>query len=78
MTTLINLSSSSYLKQWYYEEELNEKYWPHQFEFQSWHPIIPAERFCYSNFKSSNWRSRGRYFGFKRKQDYEWFLLRWQ
>ena len=63
---------------WFKEEELNDKYWPHQFEFQSWIPVLAAERFCYDNFKSCNWRNRGRYFGFKSKKDYAWFVLRWQ
>ncbi len=66
------------LKGWYNEEELNETYWPYQFEIQSWYSVRNAERFCYDSFKSSQWRNRGRYFGFKRKQDYEWFLLRWE
>ena len=67
----------SLMKQWFEEQELNDKYWPYQYELKDWQHIYMVERFCYSNFKSSNWRNRGRYFGFKRKQDYEWFLLRW-
>ena len=55
----------------------NDTYWPYQMEIKSWYDISNAERFCYTNFKSRNWRNTTRYFAFKRKQDYEWFLLRW-
>jgi hypothetical protein len=54
----------------------NEKYWPHV-KMVSWKEIFDAERFCYTNFKSRNWRNAGQFFAFKRKRDYEWFLLRW-
>jgi hypothetical protein len=69
---------ATFLERWYSEEELNDKYWPYQFTIKDWQRIRETERFCYTSFKSCNWRNRGRYFGFKRKQDYEWFLLRWQ
>ncbi len=55
----------------------NDKYWPYQFEIKSWYDIANAERFCYDNFKSRNWRNTIRYFAFKRKEDYMLFLLRW-
>lgn len=76
------MSTSEYvdslISRWFTEEELNDKYWPYQFAFDHWKDLSKAEKFCYQNFKGRYWRSQGRYFGFKRKQDYEWFLLRWQ
>lgn len=54
----------------------NKTYWPHVIEI-SFNDYDNAERFCYDNFRSRNWRSLGPYFGFKRKEDYEWFVLRW-
>lgn len=54
----------------------NEKYWPYV-KMLSWNQIKDAERFCYASFKSRNWRNQGLHFAFKRKQDYEWFLIRW-
>ena len=53
---------------------LNKKYWPHQVfvdDKQS------AERWCYENFKSSEWRNVGRYFAFKQGADATAFALRW-
>jgi hypothetical protein len=73
----MNDKVKSFMEQWFGEEELNDKYWPYQFTINDWQRIRETERFCYNSFKSGNWRNRGRYFGFKRKQDYEWFLLRW-
>lgn len=55
----------------------NKKYWPYQIEINNWYDIRDAERFCYTNFKSREWRNITRYFAFKRKEDYEWFVLRW-
>ncbi len=55
----------------------NKTHWPYQLEIKSWYDIGNAERFCYDNFRSGNWRNTTRYFGFKRKEDYEWFVLRW-
>ena len=66
-----------FMEQWFGEAELNDKYWPYQFTIEDWQRIRETERFCYNSFKSKNWRNRGRFFGFKRKEDYEWFLLRW-
>ena len=54
----------------------NEKYWPYV-KMVSWHNMFEAERFCYASFKGRNWRSAGQFFAFKRKADYEWFVLRW-
>lgn len=54
----------------------NRRYWPYVMEM-SFNDYDSAERFCYTHFKSRNWRSQGPYFGFKRKEDYEWFVLRW-
>ena len=56
----------------------NKTYWPYQIELKEWNQYNEAEKFCYKHFKSRNWRSQGVYFSFKRKEDYEWFLLRWQ
>ena len=54
----------------------NRRYWPYVIQM-SFSDYDNAERFCYDNFRSRNWRSQGPYFGFKRKEDYEWFVLRW-
>jgi predicted HAD superfamily hydrolase len=70
--------ADSLIQKWYEEKEINETYWPYQHQIKDWKHIYTVERFCYDNFKSKNWRNRGRTFAFKRKQDYEWFLLRWQ
>lgn len=51
---------------------LNKKYWPFQHEVKDW---IAAEKWCYQNFKSSNWRNVGRTFAFKRGEDATFFLL---
>lgn len=55
----------------------NKKYWPYQHTMKAWSIVRPAEDWCYQNFKSRNWRNVGKYFAFKRKEDYEWFVLRW-
>jgi hypothetical protein len=54
----------------------NQTYWPHV-KMVAWNEMFLAERFCYDNFKTRNWRNRGQHFGFKRKEDFEWFVLRW-
>lgn len=54
----------------------NEKYWPH-IKTISWNQLFEAERWCYQNFRSRNWRNQGLHFAFKREQDYALFLLRW-
>lgn len=54
----------------------NATYWPHV-KMVAWNEYNAAERFCYSSFKTKNWRNQGQHFAFKRKEDYEWFLLRW-
>jgi len=57
--------------------EFNKTYWPYVVTI-SYDQYYNAERWCYEHFKSRNWRNQGmRYFAFKRKEDYEWFLLRW-
>ncbi len=53
---------------------LNKKYWPHQVTVKD---TQDAERWCYDNFKSGNWRNIGRYFAFKNGQDATMFMLRW-
>lgn len=55
----------------------NHTYWPYQVHLDH-SKIKDAERFCYANFKSSNWRNNGQFFGFKRKEDWTWFKLRFQ
>lgn len=70
-------SSVSLLKQMVDNfEQLNSTYWPYALRVKTY-DMFPAERFCYDNFKSRNWRNRGTKFAFKRKEDYEWFVLRW-
>ena len=54
----------------------NPTYWPYFMKVETYN-MFPAERFCYDNFKTKNWRNRGTKFAFKRKEDYEWFVLRW-
>ena len=58
-------------------EPHNHRYWPYQC-FVSIEQLFAAERWCYENFKSRNWRNRGQFFGFKRKEDWLWFKLKWQ
>jgi hypothetical protein len=53
------------------------KYWPYDLEVKELKQHTEAERFCYTHFKTRNWRNHGVYFYFKRKEDYEWFVLRW-
>ena len=54
----------------------NKKYWPHQAEVD-WRMIKDIERWCYTHFKSGNWRSTELWFAFKREQDFVLFALRW-
>lgn len=56
---------------------LNHNYWPYQV-FVGWNHVDVAERFCYDSFKSRNWRNHGAFFGFKNKNDWVWFKLRFQ
>jgi len=51
---------------------LNKRYWPHQFEVKN---TQDAERWCYNNFKSGNWRNVGRTFAFKNGEDLSFFIL---
>lgn len=69
--------TSRYIKQ---NEEhlmrvLNKKYWPHHVSVKE--PRDAAERWCYENIKSSEWRNVGPYFAFKRSGDATMFALRW-
>lgn len=57
-------------------EQFNPTYWPYTLKVES-PDMYSAERFCYQHFKTKNWRNKGTKFGFKRKEDYEWFVLRW-
>ena len=72
-----SIFSSTEMREEFGFEGHNKKYWPHQHVVRGWSMVRPAERWCYQNFKSRNWNNVGKYFAFKRKEDYEWFLLRW-
>lgn len=56
---------------------LKHKYWPYQVYIE-WDKVKEAERFCYDSFKSRNWRNHGAFFGFKKKNEWVWFKLRFQ
>ncbi len=56
--------------------QFNKTYWPYT-KTVAWHEVEEVDKFCYKHFRSRNWRSRGQHFAFKRKEDYEWFILRW-
>lgn len=61
---------------------LNKKYWPYHVVTKEAKLTIfavsgEAEKWCYKNFKSKNWRNVGNYFAFKREQDAMMFSLRW-
>ena len=55
---------------------LNKKYWPHHINLTPL-KIEGAERWCYDNLKSSQWRNVGTYFAFKDPHDATLFALRW-
>ena len=56
----------------------NVKYWPHQFHLdKDWGEVMLAERWCYQNFKSRNWKHSGHRFVFKREADATLFALKW-
>jgi hypothetical protein len=55
---------------------LNKKYWPHHVTLGPV-KIEQAERWCYENFQSRDWRNVGTYFAFKQEQDAMLFTLRW-
>jgi hypothetical protein len=56
---------------------LNKTYWPHYHKFDKF-MYEDVDRWCYANFKSSNWRSiYGVHYAFKREEDFALFLLRW-
>ena len=59
------------------EKEYNKKYWPYQVTIPDSSKRYEAERWCWERFKGRYWNSHGRVYVFKRKEDYEWFLLRW-
>ena len=54
---------------------LNKKYWPHHVKADG--NAGEVERWCYENFKSSEWRNVGTYFAFKRSGDATMFALKW-
>ena len=53
-----------------------KKYWPYQADVD-WKKIREIERWCYTHFKSGNWRNNRQWFAFKREQDYILFVLKW-
>lgn len=53
---------------------LNKKYWPHHIVVKD---VAGAERWCYDNLKSSEWRNVGKYFAFKSSADATMFTLKW-
>ena len=56
--------------------KFNARYWPYSVEIETF-DMFDAERWCYNNFKSRNWRNRGKHFAFKHEKDYVAFLLKW-
>ena len=54
---------------------LNKKYWPHHVKVED--EVSNKEKWCYENFKSSEWRNVGAYFAFKSGQDAMLFTLKW-
>ena len=60
--------------------QFNRRYWPYQINVRPEERKLlteDMERYCYDNFKTSDWRNDGRYFVFKREQDLTLFSLRW-
>lgn len=53
---------------------LNKKYWPYHVAVSD---SGQAERWCYSNMPSKNWRNVGKYFAFKQQADATMFALKW-
>ena len=61
---------------------LNKKYWPYHVPVKGANHSVfvkadDAERWCYTKFKSGNWRNVDNYFAFKQEQDALMFTLRW-
>lgn len=54
----------------------NKTYWPYV-KMISWDQYHKAERWCYANFKSRNWRNQGLWFAFKKETDFTLFMLKW-
>ena len=55
---------------------LNRRYWPMAVEIKVENKA-DAERWCYDNFKSADWRDIGYLFYFKKEHDATLFALRW-
>lgn len=72
--SIIDIKSIEKVNEDYRMRVLNKKYWPHQVFVAA---SQDAERWCYDNFKSSEWRNVGRYFAFKQGADATAFALRW-
>lgn len=71
------LFNKSYLNKSYLDIHQNKRYWPHRIVIKDWYDINKAERFCYDNFRSRNWRNITKYFYFKNQNDATLFTLRW-
>lgn len=56
---------------------LNRKYWPFQVQVDRDKDWAKAERWCYENFSSKNWRNVGTYFAFKDGASATAFSLKW-
>lgn len=54
---------------------LNKKYWPHQVKINN--NFDEAERWCYDNLKSCNWRNVGTHYAFKKGDEATMFALKW-
>jgi len=73
----MNVSYSSLFQ--YNPKMYNVKYWPYQLNLDHgpWDQVHNAERWCYENFNSRNWKHSGRQFVFKRQSDATLFALKW-
>lgn len=82
------VNKSTVASHWYLTaktmRKLNNRHWPHQFRVERKYDDIDENivRWCYSNFKSANWRQvtltwDTDIFLFKLQQDATLFVLRW-
>lgn len=72
---IIDIKSIDEINERYRMRVLNRKYWPYHVKVENESDI--KERWCYENFKSSEWRNVGTYFAFKRGEDATLFTLKW-
>jgi hypothetical protein len=75
----MNMGSNRLFKyeQSYLNIHQNKRYWPYRIVIRDWYDIYEAERFCYDNFRSRNWRNVAKYFYFKNQNDAALFTLKW-